>query len=122
MRSTIDLLLDLARQSRELARVELSLARAEVSERGGEMASSLAALVAGLILLPVGLGLILVGCALLLHRFGVPLDYAFLILAGVVIVIGAVLAWVGARGLKPSRLMPTKSISQISSLLGGLDR
>jgi len=121
MRSTVDLLLDLLRQSRELARVELSLLRLELSERGAGMASSLAVLAAGLILLPVGLGLMLVGCALLLQRFGVPIDYAFLILAFVVIVVGALLAWVGARGLKPSRLMPTKSISQISSLIGGLE-
>jgi hypothetical protein len=28
---------------------------------------------------------------------------------------------VGVRGLKPSRLMPAKSISQISSLFGGLE-
>jgi len=121
MRSTVDLLLDLLRQSRELGRVELSLLRLELSERGAGMASSLAVLAAGLILLPVGLGLMLVGCALLLQRFGVPIDYAFLILAFVVIVVGALLAWVGARGLKPSRLMPTKSISQISSLIGGLE-
>jgi hypothetical protein len=74
-----------------------------------------------LILLPVGLGLIIVACALLLTRLGVPLDLAFLILALAVIVVGLVLAWVGVRGLKPSRLIPTKSISQISSLLGGLE-
>ena len=35
MRSTVELLLDLLRQVRELARVELSLARAEVGERAG---------------------------------------------------------------------------------------
>jgi hypothetical protein len=121
MRSTIDLLLDLVRQSQALARVEFSLVRAELSERGGLVASSLVALVAGLILLPVGLGLIIVACALLLTRLGVPLDIAFLILAVVVIVVGLGLAWAGVRGLKPSRLMPAKSISQISSLFGGLE-
>jgi hypothetical protein len=69
----------------------------------------------------MGLGLILVACALALTRLGVPLDLAFLILALAVIVVGLVLAWVGVRGLKPSRLVPAKSISQISSLLGGLE-
>ena len=121
MRSTIDLLLDLVRQSQALARVELSLVRAELRERGGVVASSLVLLVAGLILLPVGLGLIIVACALSLTRLGVPLDIAFLILAVAVIVVGMGLAWAGARGLKPSRLMPVKSISQISSLFGGLE-
>ena len=121
MRSTIDLLLDLVHQGRQLARTELALVRAEIGERGGALASSLVALAAGLILLPMGLGLLIVACALSLRRLGVPLDLGFLILAVAVIVVGAVLAWVGARGLKPSRLMPSKSISQISSLFGGLE-
>jgi hypothetical protein len=38
-----------------------------------------------------------------------------------VIVVGLVLVWVGARGLKPSRIIPAKSISQISSLFGGVE-
>jgi Putative Actinobacterial Holin-X, holin superfamily III len=121
MRSTIDLLLDLVRQGQALARVELSLVRKELSERSGLVVSSLIALAAGLILLPVGLGLIIVACALLLTRLGVPLDLAFLILALAVIVVGLVLVWLGVRGLRPSRLIPAKSISQISSLFGGLE-
>ena len=121
MRPTIDLLRDLIRQGQDLARVEFSLVRAELGERTGLVASSLVALVAGLILLPLGLGLILVACALALTRLGVPLDLAFLIIALAVIVVGLVLVWVGVRGLKPSRLIPAKSISQISSLLGGLE-
>ena len=106
---------------KQLARVELSLVRAEMSERGGLVTSSLVALAAGLILLPVGLGLIMVAFALLLAHWGVPLYLAFLILALVVIVVGLVLVWIGARGLKPSRLLPAKSISQISSLFGVLE-
>jgi Putative Actinobacterial Holin-X, holin superfamily III len=121
MRSTIELLLDLVRQSQQLARVEFALVRAEISERGGLVASSLVALAAGLVLLPVGLGLILVAFALLLARLGLPLDLAFLILALAVIAAGLLLAWAGVRGLKPSRLVPAKSISQISSLIGGLE-
>jgi Putative Actinobacterial Holin-X, holin superfamily III len=121
MRSTIELLHDLVRQSQQLAQVELSLVRAEISERGGLVASSVVALVAGLVLLPVGLGLIIVAFGLLLTRLGVPLDLAFLILALAVIAAGLLLVWVGVRGLKPSRLLPAKSISQISSLFGGLE-
>jgi hypothetical protein len=121
MRSTIELLLDLVRQSQQLAQVEFSLVRAEISERGGLVASSLVVLAAGLILLPVGLGLIIVAFGLLLTRLGVPLDLAFLILALAVIATGLALVWAGVRGLKPSRLLPAKSISQISSLFGGLE-
>jgi hypothetical protein len=91
--------------------------RAEVGERGSEAASSLTALAAGLILLPVGLALIFVALSLLLSRF-VPLDLAFLIVAVVVIIVAMLFVWSGMRGLKPSRLVPAKSISQLSSLFG----
>jgi len=121
MRSTIELVLDLVRQSQELARVELALIRAEIGERGGLIASSLVFFVAGLVLLPVGLGLIFIAIALALRRLGLPLDLAFLVLAVVVIVVGLLLLWAGVRGLKPSRLIPAKSISQIASLFGGLE-
>ena len=121
MRPTIELLLDLVRQGQQLATVELSLVRAELSERGGLVASSLGFVVVGLLLLPVGLGLIFVAAGLALTRLGVPLDVAFLILAVVVLVAGWLLMRVGIKGLKPSRLVPAKSISQISSLLGGLE-
>ena len=58
--------------------------------------------------------------SLALRRFGVPADLAFLIVALFVIAAGAIALISGLRGLKPSRLAPSKSISQISSLLGEL--
>jgi hypothetical protein len=120
MRSILELLLDLVRESRELLRTELLLVQAELSERGSLIASSLIALVVGLVLLLVGLIFVFVALSLVITRLGIPLDLAFLIVAVVVIAAGLLLLWSGARGLRPSRLMPTKSISQISSLLGGL--
>jgi Putative Actinobacterial Holin-X, holin superfamily III len=119
MRPTLELLLDLVRQGRELMQIELSLARAELSERGRTIPASLTAVIAGLVLLPAGLGLILVALSLSLVRFGVPLDLAFLIVAVVVIGVGLVSLLLGLRGLKPSKLLPARSISQISSLIGG---
>jgi hypothetical protein len=67
----------------------------------------------------VSLGLVLVAASLALLRFGVPMDLAFLIVAIVAIVISLLLLRSGVAALKPSRLVPAKSISQISSLLGG---
>jgi Putative Actinobacterial Holin-X, holin superfamily III len=119
MRSTLELLLDLGRQGRELLLVELSLARTELAERGSSISSGLSALAAGLALLPIGLGLVFVAASLFIARFGIPLDLAFLIVALVVIVAGLLALRFGIQGLKPSRLVPSKSISQISSLLGG---
>jgi hypothetical protein len=120
MRSSPELLLDLLRQLRELARVELALARVEVGEHARGIPSSVAAVVVGAVLLALGLGLVLVAASLSLLRFGVPLDLAFLIVAVVALVVSLILLRSGVAGLKPSRLVPVKSISQVSSLLGGL--
>ena len=119
MRSTVELLLDLARHGRELLLIELSLARAELVERGSSVSSGLSALAVGLALLPIGLSLIFVATSLFIARFGVPLDLAFLIVALVVIVASLLALRSGVRSLKPSQLVPAKSFSQISSLLGG---
>jgi hypothetical protein len=119
MRTTLELL-DLFDQVRELMRVELSLVRAEITERTSGLSASLAAVVVGVVLLPVALGLILASASLFLLRFGLPLDLAFLIIALVAIVVSLLLLRSGVAGLRPSRLVPAKSISQISSLFGGL--
>jgi protein-S-isoprenylcysteine O-methyltransferase Ste14 len=118
MQPALGLLLDLARQVRELLLVELSLAQAELRERGSVIPSSLTAVVVGLVLLPIGAVLFFVAVSLALTRLGAPLDLSFLIV-GVVLLIAGLLAlrW-GAKRLNPSRLAPVKSIAQISSLLG----
>jgi len=121
MRSTTELLSDLVRQSQQLLRIEFSLVRAELGECGNLIATSLTALAVGLVLLLAGLGLGLVALSLWLARFGVPLDLAFLIVAVAVIAAALLLLWWGVRGLKPSRLVPARSISQISSLLEGFE-
>jgi hypothetical protein len=113
MRPTVELL-DLLDQVRELMRVELSLVRAEISERASGIPSSLVAVVVGIVLLPVALGLILVAVSLFLSR-STPIVTPICAIAA-----SALLLRLGVAGLKPSRLVPAKSISQISSLFGGL--
>jgi hypothetical protein len=51
-------------------------------------------------------------------RLGAPLDLSFLMVGLALLAIGVVALRWGANRLKPSRLAPRKSISQISSLLG----
>jgi hypothetical protein len=118
MRPTLELLGELAEQTRSLAQVELALIRAELGERGALVSSSLTKAGAGLVCLPIGVALFLVAVSLALRRFGIPADLAFLIVALFVIAAGAVALISGLRGLKLSQLAPSKSISQISSLLG----
>lgn len=120
MRPTLELLSELAEQTRALVQIELSLARAEFRERGALISSSAMKVGVGLVFLPIGLSLILVALSLALRRFGIPADLAFLIV-GLLVIAGGSLALIsGFKGLKPVRLIPSKSISQISSLLGEL--
>jgi hypothetical protein len=120
MRPTLELLGELAEQTRSLARIELSLLRAELRERGALISSSLTKLGIGLVFLPIGLTLILVAVSLSLRRFGIPADLAFLIVALLAIAAGSLALISGLKGLKPARLTPSKSLSQISSLMGEL--
>jgi Putative Actinobacterial Holin-X, holin superfamily III len=120
MRPTRELLGALAEQTRSLAQVELALIRAELRERGALASSSLTKVGVGLAFVPAGLALVLVACALALRRFSVPTDLAFLIVAILAIAIGSFVLISGLRGLKPNALVPSKSVSQISSLMGGL--
>jgi hypothetical protein len=118
VRPTLELLGELAEQTRSLVQVELSLLRAELRERGASIPSSLTKVGVGLIFLPIGLTLVFVAISLALRRLGIPADLAFLIVALVAITVGSFALISGLRGLKPSRLVPSKSISQISSLVG----
>ena len=120
MRSTLELLGELAEQTRSLAQVELALVRAELSERGALVASNLTKVVVAIVLLPIGVALFLVSVSLALRRFGISADLAFLIVALCVVAAGAFAVISGIRGFKPSRLAPSRSISQISSLFRGL--
>jgi Putative Actinobacterial Holin-X, holin superfamily III len=120
MRPTLELLGELAEQTRSLAQVEMALVRAELREEGALVSSNLTKVGAGLVFLPIGVALFLVAVSLVLRRFGIPADLAFLIVALFVIAAGSFALISGLKGLKPSRLAPSKSISQISSLLGEL--
>jgi hypothetical protein len=120
MRPTLELLGELAEQARRLAQVEMSLLRTELRERTVLLSSSATKVGIGLVFLPIGLTLILVTISLALRRLGIPTDIAFLIVALVTLAIGSFGLFSGLRGLKPARLIPSKSISQISSLMGEL--
>jgi hypothetical protein len=89
MRPTLELVGELAEQTRSLVQIELSLVRAELGERGTLISSSLTKVGMGLVFLPIGLSLIFVAISLALRRFGIPADLAFLIVALLVIAAGS---------------------------------
>ena len=57
MRPTLELLGELAEQTRSLVQVELALVRAELSERSALVSSSVTKVGAGLVCLPIGFAL-----------------------------------------------------------------
>ena len=75
MRPTLDLLVDLTREVRQLLAVELALAQAELRERGSVISSSLTAVLVGLVLLPVGAVLFFAAVSLFLMRSGRSLTF-----------------------------------------------
>jgi hypothetical protein len=103
-----------------LVQIELALVRAELRERGALISASATKVGVGLVFLPIELALIFVALSLALRRFGIPSDLAFLIVALLAIAGGSLALISGLKGLKPVRLIPSKSISQISALLGEL--
>ncbi len=116
--ATSRLLADLVRDTRRLIVAEIDLARAELSENRGHLSSGVAALVAGAVFLLAGLTVFLAAASMFLVRVGAPMDVAFFAVAATSIGIGSLLVWSGTNALQPRKLLPERSLAQISSLLG----
>lgn len=116
---TIPLIRGLLDDSLELVSVEASLARAELRESASAVCSGLALIAVGAGLLFCASIVLSIGVAYLLLRTGVAIDYAFLIVAACALASGGMFMLAGRRALSPSRLMPRKSLAQLSALFGG---
>ena len=107
MRPTLELLGELAEQTRSLVQIELSLVRAELRERGALIFSSATKVGVGLVFLPIGLALIFVALSLALRRFGIPADLSIVALLAIA---GGSLAQIsGLKGLKPVGSFPPRA-------------
>jgi len=96
-----------------LLQTEFRLARAEVNEKIGQLTNGGMLLGAGaVILLP---GLTLLGFAIVhwLVVAGISMEWAFTIVAVVVLAIGAGLLFAGINALKASSLVPERTIDQV---------
>jgi hypothetical protein len=116
---TIPLIRGLLDDSLELVSIEASLARAELRESASAVSSGLALIAAGAGLLFCAAIVLSIGVAYLLLRTGLAIDYAFLIVAACAMAIGGAFLLAGKRALSPSRLMPKKTLAQLSALFGG---
>jgi hypothetical protein len=115
---TLQLVADLITQARQLVALEIALARAELAENVGSAAYGAAAFAAGAVFMFSGLIVLLAAVSAFLVRLGAPLDVACLIVAIVALIGGLILMRWGGRALQPRKFLPTRSLAQISLLLG----
>ena len=113
----LELLADLVRQVSSLWTIELDLARAELSESSSRAVAGLVKVAAGAVFLLAGLFFLLAALTAFLVRLGLPVDLSCLIVAVVALIVGGLALRAGAQAFQSGKLLPRRSIEQISSLM-----
>jgi hypothetical protein len=111
------LLTDLLRQVVTLWTIELDLARAELAESSARAARGIVKLAVGAVFLLAGFFFLLAALTAFLVRLGLPIDLSCLIVAVAASVAGWLALSSGARAFEPRKLLPRRSIEQISSFI-----
>ena len=96
-----------------LLQTEFRLARAEVNEKLGQLSTGGMLLGAGAVLLLPGLVVLCFAISRWLVVAGMTEEWALLLVAAVVLVIGAGLAIAGVNAIKSSSLVPERTIDQV---------
>lgn len=96
-----------------LLQTEIRLARAEVSEKLASLATGGAMIGAAAILLLTGLFVLLLAAVRWLEIAGLPDQWGYLLVGGVVLTVGIGLTLTGANKLKASALVPQRTIEQL---------
>ncbi len=112
-RSIAEMLTDMVHQAATLVRTEGELARAEVSENIGRAALGLGLIIGGAILLIPALVVLLQAGVAALIEHGLAAPWSALIVGGIVLVLGLVLAALGINRLKIENMMPNKTMRQL---------
>ncbi len=112
-RSLPELFGELAGELSVLVRQEIELAKTEVTQKARNVVKDIGFLVAGGVLAFAGLLVLLVALAVGLGQLGVPWWLAFLLVAVVVLAVGAFLARHGLKQLKQQDLTPTRTIESL---------
>jgi membrane protein DedA with SNARE-associated domain len=112
-RSIPELFTDLVVQLATLLRKEGQLARAELSEKITTVATGLGLVVGGAVLLIPALVILLQAAVAALAEDGFARPYSALIVGGVALLIGLILAFVGIRRFKAETFVPYKTLHQL---------
>ncbi len=109
-----DLVGEVADDARDLVRGEIALARSEVEQKVERVVTGIVSLVGAMLLAYAGLIIVLIAAAQALAR-SVPDWAASLIIGGVVLVIGMVMALIARRALAPSAMVPERIIRNVQA-------
>ncbi len=112
-RSLPDVIADLFGQLTTLFRTEVQLARAEMSENIGQAVVGIAMIIAGAVLLIPALVILLQAGVAALVDYGLAEYWAALIVGGLALLLGIVLALIGVNRLKAENLKPKRTIHQL---------
>jgi Putative Actinobacterial Holin-X, holin superfamily III len=112
-RNIPDIFADLLKELTTLVRSEIRLARTEFSEKITLLGVSLGLIAGGAVLLLAALVLLLQAAVTALIAQGFSPTVAILIVAGVVLLVGIVLLWVGLNRLHAKNLALKKTAEQL---------
>ena len=112
-RSLSQLIVDLQRESSTLVRDEIALVRAEVNEKVSQALNGGISLLMGALVAFSALIIVLIAIAELLVTFGIVGWLAYLIVGGVVLVIGLVMLMKGKSNLQLTNLKPTRTAEEL---------
>jgi len=104
---------DLIQQLSLLVRKEAQLARAEISDKASRALSGMGMMMIGAILLIPALVILLQAAMAALVENGMIASLASLIVGGIALVLGMILALIGWSWVKPASLVPDKTIDQM---------
>jgi uncharacterized membrane protein YqjE len=113
-RSVPDLLGDLVQDSSALVRKEIALARAELNEKIAQVAGAAGGMAIGGVLLLAALVILLQAAVAWLIMFGLSPALASLIVAVAVGLVGGLLLRSGLHRLSAASLTPERTVSQLS--------
>jgi uncharacterized membrane protein YqjE len=98
-----------------LLQTEIRLARAELNEKVNHFASGGAMIGIGAILALAGLFVVLLAVVAWLAVAGLPEEWGLLLVGGVVLAAGAGIAMKGVNDIKSSDLVPNRTIEQVKA-------
>lgn len=98
-----------------LLQTEIRLARAELGEKMGKLATGGICAAAGVVMALAGLILLLFAIVQWLAVAGLPHEWGFLIVGGLVLLVGAGLLMAGTRNMKGAALVPHRTLDQLKA-------